>query len=361
MLGLTPGSGPTEPTSGLWLMGYYSSWNAELYPIDSIAWSSLTHIATAFHVPDGAGGLYGPASIEPALAEAVVSAAHAAGKKAIASIGGEGAEQVFKSSTSPANLAAFVDNLQSLVTSVGYDGLDLDWEGGPEEDRVLLLALARELRAAMPGLIITVPVGLENANVKRDLSFYGELAGTVDQINLMSYNLSGAYEGWKSWHSSPLHWNGDPATPVSIDHSVAAYLEAGVPASQLGIGAGFFGQCYSAPVTGPGQVLAESTLIAHDGVMSYAHIMSTYHSESARQWDAVAGVPYLSFAAPTGPEGCTYITYEDPASLAVKAAWAKSQGLGGAILWTINEGYVGSRPEGQRHPLLDAAGFAFLR
>jgi chitinase len=344
-----------------WVMGYYSSWNADRYPVERISWSSLTHLATAFNVPDGAGGLYGPESIEPALARALVQAAHAAGKKAIASIGGESATELFKSSVSPEHLDAFVSNLQELVRSLDYDGLDLDWEGGPEEDRASLLALVQALRKAAPNLIITVPVELENINLKRDLSFYAGLARLIDQLNLMSYNVAGPFDGWKSWHSSPLHWNQDPATPVSIDESVEAYLSAGVPAAKLGIGAGFFGQCYSAPVTQPEQALTGSKLIAQDGVMSYAHIMSAYYSPNARHWDDVAEVPYLSFEAPWGPEGCTYITYEDAESIAIKARWAKSRGLGGAILWTINEGYLGARPDGPRQPLLDAAGFGFLR
>jgi chitinase len=34
------------------------------------------------------------------------------------------------------------------------------------------------------------------------------------------------------------------------------------------------------------------------------------------------------------------VSYEDPRSIAEKGAFVKAQGLGGAILWTINQGRV---------------------
>jgi chitinase len=355
------GTGGSGAPTGLWVMGYYSSWDATSYPVGQIAWSGLTHIATAFNLPDGSGGVSASGSFDPTLARSVVSAAHGAGKKAIASIGGSGSAMAFEGSTSQANLATFVGNLKNLVTTLGYDGLDLDWEGGPQSDQVLLMSLIKALRAAIPGMLITIPVGIENNNSPSDLSFFGTVAPLVDQINIMSYGMSGAWSGWKSWHSSPLYWNHDTATPVGIDSSVADYLAAKVPAGKLGVGSGFYGECYSSPVTAPDQMLGGSQVVSSDGVMSYAHIMSAYYSASAHQWDATANAPYLTFTSAHGPEGCTYVTYEDAQSIAAKAAWVKSQGLGGIIIWTINEGYLASAPAGQQSPLLDAMRMGFLQ
>ena len=348
------------PTN-LWVMGYYSSWNANTYPVAEIQWSGLTHIATAFNLPDGSGGVSAVGSIDPSLARSVVAAAHAAGRKAIASIGGSGSATVFEGSTTLANLATFVENLTTLITTIGYDGLDLDWEGGPTADQALMLSLVQALRSALPGALITMPVGIENNNLPDDFSFYGTVAPLVDQINIMSYGVSGAWQGWKSWHSSPLHWNKDSSTPVGIDSTVAAYLAAHVPPSKLGVGSGFYGECYSSPVTAPDQTLGGSQVVADDGTMSYAHIMDAYYSASAHEWDGTAAVPYLSFATPQGPEGCTYVTYEDAESISAKAAWVKSSGLGGVIIWTINEGYLASAPAGQQSPLLDAMRLGFLQ
>jgi chitinase len=54
------------------------------------------------------------------------------------------------------------------------------------------------------------------------------------------------------------------------------------------------------------------------------------------------------------------VTYEDPQSLADKGAYIKAQGLGGTIVWTINQGYVSSAQPGQKNPLLAALGASTL-
>ena len=193
-----------------------------------------------------------------------------------------------------------------------------------------------------------MPVGYENGNSPDDLSGYPAIASAYDQVNVMSYGMAGAYSGWKSWHSSAMHYT-DSATPTSIDDSVGLYLKAGVPAAKLGFGIGFYGLCYTSPVTAPDQALAGSVVAADDNDMSYANIMTSYFSAAAHQWDSLALVPYLSLATPTGPKKCTFVSYDDEQSIAEKGKYLKSKGLGGVIEWTINQGYVGSAS-----PLLEA-------
>lgn len=362
-----PADASPPSASGLWVMGYYSGWDAQNLPVGQIPWADLTHIATAFMIPDGTGGFTSPsdpnnASFDPALAQTVISAAHAAGKKAVASIGGADSSSAFEASTTTTTMAPFVASLKALVTKTGYDGIDIDWEGGPTSDDALLLSLVMNLRAALPTATITMTAGIINDNQKpTDLAtLYAAAAPSVDQVNVMTYGMAGAYQGWKSWHSSPLHWNQDSATPTGIDNTVSAYVAAGVPAKKLGIGSGFYGECYTSPVTAPDQALGGSIVAASDGVgnLSYRDIVTTYLPIGTRQWDTGAMVPYLSITA-ANPHACTYVTYEDAQSIAAKGAWAKSQGLGGAIIWTINEGYVPAS-DGGTNPVLDAMGAAFL-
>jgi len=175
------------------------------------------------------------------------------------------------SSASEDNRATFVANLVDIVTRYGYDGLDLDWEPILPEDTTDVLALVSDLRAALPDAILTMPVGFENANLPSDLSQYAQLAGDLDQINAMTYGMAGDYPGWKSWHSSALYHD-DDATPTSVDVTVNAYLAAGVPAAKLGVGAGFYGLCYSPPVTGPLQRLGTSTVIADEYELAWNNL-----------------------------------------------------------------------------------------
>jgi chitinase len=353
-----------------WVSGYYVGYLD--YPVSEIDFAGITHLMIGPILPKADATLevtlFAPDG--PQLARQAVQAAHANGKKAIAFIGGQDTGPAFAAASSSANRAKFVANLQQLLTDYGFDGLDIDWEPIAETDKPRVLALVKALRKALPNTVLTFPAGgATNTNFPEDLSFYKQLVPYLNQLNLMTYGVAGAYpdgtpyEGWLSWHNGPLYnpktgeyWR----TPTSIDDTVLAYLAAGVPARKLGIGIGFYGNCWTAPVTAPRQEPKGAKLVAADNDMSYANIIEDYYLASALQWDAGARVPYLSFSQPTGPKGCSFISYENARSIQTKGNYVKAKGLGGTILWNINEGYIPSKPAGQRNPLLVATRQAFL-
>jgi chitinase len=106
-------------------MGYYASWKASQYPTDAIEWSGLTHIAMAFYLPnqDGSLSLLGG---NPEVASEVVSAAHAHGVLAVASIGGADSADGFRQATASSTLEAFLTHLLALLQEDGYDDIDID-------------------------------------------------------------------------------------------------------------------------------------------------------------------------------------------------------------------------------------------
>jgi chitinase len=346
--------------SGLWSMGYYAGYDSTSYPVSAIEWAGMTHIAVAFYFPTATGAFdeslsQGSAAQGATLGHAIVTAAHAHGVKAVASLGGADSRTQFLAATASGVRGTFVGSIVKLAADYGYDGIDFDWESLETADEPVLLDLMQKVRQRAPGLLLTIPVGVINVNMPGDLSGYVALSAAADQINIMSYGAAGAWEGWKSWHSSALYQQ-DNATPMSVDSSVKAYVGAGVPKAKLGIGIGFYGLCYTPPVTAPDQALNGSTVAASDGDISYANIMTSYYSPAAAKWDGFARVPYLSFAAATGPKGCGYISYDDDRSIGEKGAYLKAQGLGGVIMWEINEGYISTAPVGQRNPLLTSIG-----
>jgi chitinase len=173
----------------------------------------------------------------------------------------------------------------------------------------------------------------------------------------MTYGMAEQWGGWDVWHGDALYGE-TPTHPTSVSSSVAAYRAAGVPAARLGIGIGFYGDCWVGGATTPGQPAGTSHVGASDNVMTYEHILADYYSAAAYHWDDTAKMPYLSFASPQGPEQCTFVSYEDPDSIAAKGAYVASEQLGGTIIWAINEGYVaGSTPH---DPLMAAVRAAFL-
>ena len=167
----------------------------------------------------------------------------------------------------------------------------------------------------------------------------------------MSYGMAGAWSGWKSWHSSALYQQ-DSATPTSIDSTVKLYVAAGVPKQKLGLGIGFYGICYTPPVTAPVQALGGSQLAASDGTMSYANIMTKYYAASAR-----SGMPPRACLISRSPRrrpqmaAATSPTTTQQ-SIAEKGTYLKTEGLGGVIVWEINEGYLPAATE--KNPLLVA-------
>jgi chitinase len=351
----------TNPSS--WVMGYYVGYLKDKMPISAIDWKNLTHLAVGVILPKADGSLNFDIAFNASERAAIVKAAHSSGRKAIAMIGGSDTGPQWLLASSGAARATFIANLKKLVQLEGFDGLDLDWEPLTVAQQPKALELTKDLRAALPKAILTFPAdGIGNSNFPEDRSFYKQLAPYLDQLNLMTYGMSGAYDGWKTWHSSPLY-SSDSAAPTSIDFALKGFLDAGVPAAKLGLGIGFYGLCYSPPATSPledtiGRSPTGSSIIADDGDISYANIVNTYLPLGTRKWDATARVPYLSFSKASGPAKCGYISYEDEQSLLEKAKFSAAKGLGGVIIWNINQGYfAGKTPT---NPLLEVIGKAWL-
>lgn len=334
-----PKPAPAKPAP--WVMGYYVGYLKNSLPLESVDWSAMTHVAVGAVEPRADGTLdttfYQDARSGPAWAKSVVDAAHKNGRKAILMIGGAESRDAFASAASDSRRAVFVDNIMATVDSLGFDGVDVDWEPMVQADGPDVLALGHELKKRRPSLQLSIPIGLVNVNLPQRtvFPFSAELAKVYDQLNIMSYGMNGGWQDWRSWHNSALYGESS-SSPMSVDSSVRAFLAAGVPAKQLGVGIGFFGSCMSG-VTGPRQLTSSMKVIADDNIMSYANIMTHYHRSDVARWDDAAKVPYLSSSTPLGPAGCTYVTYEDARSIAEKAKYVKSLGLGGAIVWNINE------------------------
>ncbi|GAA3827272.1 glycoside hydrolase family 18 protein [Nocardioides panacisoli] len=338
-----------------WSIGYYAGYEADAYPVDAIDWSGMTDLAVSFYLVDGSGTLdhrlyQGTAGQGNDLATSLITAGHSNGARVVASVGGAGSGPAFHDAMTnhPATLVQSIVALQGL----GYDGVDVDWEPLEPGDQALLAQLGTAIRAGWPGAVLSVPVEPINANFPPDLSGLDGVAAAFDRVDVMAYGMAYTYQGWKSWHSSALKGESG-STPTSVESSVQAYLDAGVPASQLGVGIGAYGLCFSAPVTGPRQKLRGSTILRDDYHLQYRQIRTTYQPAMRSHYDSAAEAPYLS----GNKKHCTYITYETPRSIKAKIAWEADQGLGGVIMWTVNQQYL---PSSGGNPLLATVGQEWL-
>jgi chitinase len=348
-------------SSHRWVMGYYPEYQRDLMPPGEIDWRGMTHLAVGRVVPNDDGTLNTTfdydATHGPALARKLSKLAKAHHVVPILMIGGAG-EQTHWQKAAGHHRAALVRHLLATMRDYGYKGLDLDWEPIATADEPTLLKLAGALRKAAPDIILTVPVNWVGSTSGPAHSFYGKLAKKVQRLNVMAYGMAGAYPGWRSWHSSALR-GAQADTPADIVSNVRAYRAAGVPAGKLGIGVGFYGTCWAGGVNGPNQEIGDSYVKADDNVMTYNAIMADYYSPSSYHYDADADAPYLSYSSPAGPQGCTFISYENATSIKAKGAYAVSHHLGGAIIWSINQAHRLGAAAGHTDPLLVTTRKAF--
>jgi chitinase len=269
-----------------WIAGYYVGYERNLYPIADVNFYDMTHLMVGRVTPQADGSLHTDFDIDavngPIWAAQATAAAHYAGLKNVLMVGGAGEILGWRGAATPAHRATFVANLLSTMDGLGFDGLDLDWEPLETGDYTNFTALATALRAQRPNIILTVPVGWVNSNFSQTADpFYGQIAPLFDQINVMTYEMAADYPGWYSWHASAIQ--GDTGnTPSSVSSSVDYYQRAGVPNAKLGIGIGFYGNCWRG-VTAPHQ--SGGTFFASDGSMSYRSIMTQYYSYVLRNFD----------------------------------------------------------------------------
>jgi chitinase len=337
--GDTAGSGSA---SGQWVLGYYVGYDEHSLPIAQIDWSALTHIAFAPMVVKSDGTLDLSFDDQDGMgmqhAIDLAAAAHAHGVKALLMLGGAGAGANISTAASNGNRAAFVGRLTSALSTLGYDGIDLDWEDSVDLDE--FVALAADLRAAKPDIVLSYPAGAINGNFQTVDMRFAQLAVSLDRFMVQTYYPSTAVagSGWDSWFVAPLS-GVSAATPIAADDTLMRYEAAGVPHGKLGIGIGAYAICYTGGITGPRQATSGSTQIV-GGDNAYPLRVLTVPS-GARRYDAMAEQPYLTFASPQTDAHCgaatQYIAYEDEQSIAAKGAWSKSHGYGGVIVWTIEE------------------------
>lgn len=330
--------------------GYYASWMASHLPVGDIDFGALTTVVH-FSIFPKADGTFDTTSngITASQTQALVSAAHSKKVQVLLGVGGSWTQEGFRVWTKPAKRADFVQLLIKKLKNGGYDGIDLDMEPVDDSDAKDFVPFVQDLRAAMDasgsGLLLTAAVGWNKA-------VYGPIHKLFDRINIMTYDLSGPWPGWETWHNSPLSNGGKTfastgAPMPSCQTLWADAIAAGAPKAKLGIGMVFYAYVWSG-ADGPNQPIGGVQVKAN---MPYFEMMDTLFTPAAAKWHKGPQAPYLS----TGSgKPAKFVSYDNEQSIAAKIAWAKQQGLAGVIIWELGGGWRPSQPKGQRDLLLQA-------
>jgi hypothetical protein len=172
--------------------GKYVGWSAGYIftgTTSQVAWKSFTHLLNFQVTVSGNGGI-NPGSLAM-NSQTFVSACHQHGVKALVCIGGAGESPHFSAATGSAvTQTLLVKNILNLVRTGGYDGVDMDWEAGEENDNAGMVAkfksLHKELRDSIDKMS---PRPMMTAAVATDWypNCTASIAPYLDQMNNMSY------------------------------------------------------------------------------------------------------------------------------------------------------------------------------
>lgn len=359
----------------LWVGAYLASWehfapptgNWGRLPTNEIDWDAFTHLYYfALNAQeDGSLNKIEPyENMGPDRIKQIVSAAHQHNTPVLFSVGGWGNYEGFSKALKPDVRSAFVNNLISVLKEWKFDGIDLDMEPIRNEDVENYKAFVRELHAGLQELetpMSSTPLLVAATDWQPEM--FAELQDYFDQINLMTYDFSGAWSGWVSWHNSPVY-SGDKTFPgsnkplPSVDHKVREFLDAGIDRSKLGIGIDFYGYVWqggdgtdTGGVTRPNQRWTTAPRVTDN--VPYHRIMQEYYREEYFRWDEEAQAAYLSIEQ-AGPSGSIFVSYEEEKAIEEKIRYAYENQLGGVFIWELSGGYQKEKPAGTRDLLLRA-------
>ncbi|MFE2300401.1 glycosyl hydrolase family 18 protein [Streptomyces sp. NPDC059445] len=240
-----------------------------------------------------------------------------------------------------ANPTAFANSCYNLVEDPRwadvFDGIDIDWEypnacglscdsSGAAAYKNLMQALRAKFGSN--NLVTAATTADGTSGGKIDAADYAGASQYVDWYNVMSYDFFGAFnaQGPTAPHSPLTSYSGIPTPGFTTADAIAKFKSKGVPASKLLIGIGFYGRGWtgvtqSAPggtATGPAAGTYEQ------GIEDYKVLKTSCPSTGL-----VAGTAYAYC-------GNNWWSYDTPATIGTKMAWAKSQGLGGAFFWEFS-------------------------
>lgn len=252
--------------------------------------------------------------------------------------------------------------LTFLRTYTMFDGVDFDWEypggGGLESnaasaaDGANYAATLQLVRQKLDGLeaetgrIYEISVASAAGSDKIANFNLPELKEVVDFFNVMTYDFHGTWES-ATGHQAALQ--GD-AIGYDIRTAIDLYLQAGVDPGRIVLGLPAYNRAWSGVQSsaddygvedyGYGDAAGGAAPGSFEaGVYDYKDLLAQYRAGGWKLvWDDNAQAAYL-----WQPEQRIFSSFETPATVALKSAWAREQGLGGVMFWDLSNDAAGDR------------------
>ncbi|KAJ2964637.1 hypothetical protein NQZ79_g522 [Umbelopsis isabellina] len=347
------------------ITAYVTDWDLP----SNISYSKLDHLVYAFAVPDKTGAL---SQFSTSQLKSVVSQAHANKKPVSLAIGGWTGSLYWSSLiASDSSRSKWADLLVDTVDEYNLDGLNLDWEypNDPngvacnqknKDDTANYLKFVTLLRSKLKSkfkahklitaAVATAPFNDDTQNPSKRLPGWADV---MDYFYIMAYDIAGNWNPDTS-SNAPLFSGKYDGSSGSV--AIAAWNKAGIPKDQLVLGVPFYGFTIDTkkPITAasgqsvplnptaiqgdqydtkgadpcPGAVAAYSgemewRSVAAEGILQNKNGWKVY-------WDETNKTPYAYKASKK-----QFVSFDDAASLHLKAAYAKKQQIGGVMIWSL--------------------------
>ena len=263
------------------------------------------------------------------------------------------------------NVCATAEGRETLANSISeflntytmFDGIDFDWEypgggglGGNSEspqDGANYASLLEVVRGKLDQLgaendryyeiTVASPGGYEKV-AKFNVAGVNQ---HIDFFNVMTYDFHGTWEN-STGHQAAL--TNDP-NGYDIETSVNLYLDAGVPAEKIILGAPAYTRAWNGVADGGDNGYDEAASGAAPGSFEagnydYKDLASQYLAGTGDwelNWDDDAQAAYL-FSESQG----VFSSFETPGSISLKSEWAQDLGLGGMMFWDLSSDATGN-------------------
>ena len=350
-----PAPSPSPGMSVPRVVGYLASWgvSSKSTRIAELPARDLTHIFYAFGEvrDDGKAGVPNPGSNFDELALLKSRNRHL--KLAISIGGWTGSGRFSNVALTDSSRRLFAQSAIDLFIRQHpglFDGIDIDWEfpvaGGMEGnverpvDRENFTLLLAELRRQLDteGLQdhrhyeLTIaasarPQEIANLEISR-------ITRLLDFINVMTYDYHSG-PGITNFNAPLYAAKGDPTPGLNVDASMRAFLDAGVPSNKLLVGIPFYAHGYGAVPNindglfqrGTGTPAGWRPMDGDWRVLSQSRLSDPKY---VRHWEANAQVPWLYDSTTR-----TWVSYDDPQSVAAKVRYVREHSLGGVVIWEL--------------------------
>ena len=308
----------------------------------------LTHVNFSFAHIDAGRALLDQPGVADDLAKLRALKKQNPKLKVLVSVGGWLADGFSDAALTDSSRRTFARSAVALLREYALDGVDLDWEYPGQgvagikyrvEDKrnfTLLLKTVREeldaesnarARAGSDRYLLTI------ATADREYFDHVEMSKLhvyVDWVNEMAYDFFNSLTATTGHQSGLYPSQFSSATDRNGDAAVKQYLAAGVPSEKIVLGVPFYGRGF-AGVTARNNGINQP-YERYEGDHSYDELVGKFIGKQgfARYWDERAQAPYLWNSASR-----TFISYDDPQSIATKVCYVRARHLGGMMFWDL--------------------------